>query len=123
MSSLRKAASAWVAWIKIRGCIVRGKQHQATQEIQQIALVVARQAGIVVAGELSLAAMTKNHLMQRVAAAIMPIGRRAGYTPEWRSEEELLHGAIVVPFVKVGAKVMALEIRKDVGDQKRLHRR
>lgn len=30
--------------------------------------------------------MAKNHLMQRVAAAIMPIGRRAGYTPESRRE-------------------------------------
>jgi hypothetical protein len=30
-------------------------------------------------GELSLASMTKNHLMHRVAAAVMPVGRRAGY--------------------------------------------
>src|SRR5450631_369499 len=120
VAELREIGLGRIAGVQVGRGVVWWEQYQSVEERHESAGIVRFEGRKGVSCGFRLAPMAKDHVVQSGAAPVMAVGAGGAYPPECAGQEQGSHTPIPVSFVEVLAEVVALEVREDVLDHKRI---
>src|SRR5262245_3671611 len=114
MATLGKIWVRRIPRVKVRGGVIRWKDDETLQGLQEPALLYLGLGDELVACLLGFTAVAQDDFAQVDAAPVVAIGGSRAHTPQRGCEKLPLEGAIIVQFVEGGTEVVALEVSEDV---------
>ena len=107
MSELRMPGKR-ASW-QVRGGVIGREQSQGVEEGDDVPLRRETGVGEIGARKDGLTPVAHDHVFQRHAPAVVTVWPCAGHSPQRRGEEQDPGRAIIIEFVEVRTKVMALD--------------
>src|SRR5262245_42194848 len=120
---LREAGRARIPRIEVGGRVVRWKQNERPQELQDRQALLGIEAIERIARPSGFAAVPQDDLRQVDAPTVVSECDLAPDAPESARQEFLPDGSVPVPLGERGPEVVALEVREDVVNEERLELR